>query len=461
MSEILRKLFQDKNVLILGFGREGQTTYNTLRQFFPGMPLVISDRDIMLTTKHPFLRSDSKLSLQLGPTYLDHLQDFDLIIKSPGVSPQQFPFTPSPELMTSQTELFIKAFRDQVIGVTGTKGKSTTATLIQHLLKGHFSDVLLAGNIGTPPFGMMDSISPDTIIVYEMSSHQLEQTQVSPHIAVMLNIFQEHLDHYPSYEAYQDAKMNICRYQKPGDWLIYIDDNALLSELISRDKPSTSLIPVCLEEKTGQGCWIKDGTIFFSKQGDAVKVMEITAEFPLKGEHNLLNILASVAVCKILGVPDPAISKGLYDFHTLEHRIEWIGNYNGIEFYNDSIATIPEASLAAIKALQEVDTLILGGMDRGIDYSLLAEELPGSAIRNIIFVGKAGERIHELLLKSGDYRQNLFTASNYEEVVRLAMKHTAKGKICLLSPAAASYDWFRNFEERGSIFKKLVKEYSS
>jgi len=461
MSGILRKLLQNKDILILGFGREGQTTYQTLRNLFPEMPLAIADQDASLTTVHPHLKTDRNLCLQLGPAYLDKLSNFDLIIKSPGISPQLFPYMPPLAHLSSQTELFIRAFRSQVIGVTGTKGKSTTASLIAHMLKAQYADVLLAGNIGIPPFGMLDRIGPETIIVYEMSSHQLEQIKVSPHIAVMLNIFQEHLDHYASYEAYQQVKMNICKFQEQGDWLVHITDNELLNNLIEHINPKSVRLAVSLNKHQNPSCWIADEAIIFSESGHDEKVLSLDSSFPLKGEHNFLNAMTAICVGKVCGLSNAEIRESMYSFAALEHRIEWVGRFQEIDFYNDSISTIPEATIAALKALVDVDTLILGGFDRGIDYHILSEALYQSTVRNIIFVGEAGERIKQSLLKSGTYKQKLFTATDYEKVVMIAMQETAKGKICLLSPAAASYDWFRNFEERGSIFKKLVKAYNS
>jgi UDP-N-acetylmuramoylalanine--D-glutamate ligase len=186
--------------------------------------------------------------------------------------------------------------------------------------------------------------------------------------------------------------------------------------------------------------------------------MEPGENLPLKGDHNLLNIIASAAVCHILGIPGSRLEKRLTDFSPLEHRMEYVGQYQGIHFYNDSIATIPEATLAAIAALKEVDTLILGGTDRGIDYTGLTAALPGTTVRNLILVGAAGDRIKALLELSGT-EQSVFMAADYTEVVRLAVSKTARGKICLLSPAAASYDWFRNFEERGNVFKRLVRDF--
>ncbi|MEI6576932.1 MAG: UDP-N-acetylmuramoyl-L-alanine--D-glutamate ligase [Bacteroidota bacterium] len=460
MSEILKHILQNKEILILGYGLEGQATYKVIRKLFPDLALSIADKDDNLLIKYPLLKTDPYLNLICGPEYLDFLQNFNLIIKSPGISPKLFPYTPPTENMSSQTELFITAFREQIIGVTVTKGKSTTSSLIAHLLNKHFPHILLAGNIGTPPFEMIDDIRPETIIVYEMSSHQLEQTAVSPHIAVILNIFEEHLDHYKNYDAYQQAKINITRFQQEHDYLVYVADNILLKGLIIKTKPVSKPIPVSLSNKSMNGIRADHHAIYSDMGLNPEKLIDINDQIPLRGDHNLLNIMCALAVCKILDMPLPEIKESLTGFKPLEHRMEYFGDYNGIHFYNDSIATIPEATEAAIRALGDVDTVILGGVDRGIDYSGLASFIPASGINNLIFVGEAGTRIHKLLIKHQRV-MNFFTATDYSEVVNLAMAKTERGKICLLSPAAASYDWFRNFEERGKVFKLLVAQYNS
>jgi len=200
----LREYLGDKKILILGFGKEGQSTYSLLRKLFPEKTLCIADRNGNLKENEIIKADSARVCLHLGDVYLDNISDYDLIIKSPGISLKNFSDCDFSKF-TSHTELFIRLFRKHIIGITGTKGKSTTASLIHHIISAYTKNCVLVGNIGVPPFDMLDSINRDTIIVYELSSHQLEQVQVSPHISVLLNLYEEHLDHYQSFENYQQA----------------------------------------------------------------------------------------------------------------------------------------------------------------------------------------------------------------------------------------------------------------
>ncbi len=433
MQAKLAKLIENKKVLILGFGREGRATYETIRNFFPKMPLCIADQNEDLQNDEN-LKKDLALSFTLGEKYLDNLSDFDLIIKTPGISLKDTEFYNDARI-TSQTDLFLQCYADQVIGITGTKGKSTTSSLIYHILQKYTTDVVFVGNIGIPVFQALSRIGDKTLIVCELSSHQLQYIRKSPHVSVLLNVFQEHLDHYRSYEDYQQAKFNIAACQNQNDFIIYNSDNEILNSFISSKTLGSTKIEI---------------------NSAKAKMYDIPNRKQLLGEHNLLNMMAAAEACKIVGVPENMILEGLSDFKSLPHRLEYVGNYKGIDFYNDSISTIPEASIAALQAIPNVDTLILGGYDRGIDYSILVQYLEMHPVSNLILVGAAGKRIEELIQKS-NLKIRIFSTNDYHEVVRLAFEHTQTGKSCVLSPAAASYDMFKNFEERGAVFSDLIK----
>lgn len=454
----LNSLIANKNVLILGFGKEGKTSYQFLRKHFPNQLFTISDQDSHLTEKFKFNENEN-LAFKTGDKYLDDLTDFDLIIKTPGISLKDFGKPLLNQLnITSQTDLFLQLFSKQVIGITGTKGKSTTTSLIYHIIKSFTDNVVLVGNIGIPPFEQVLNVDNETIIVYEMSSHQLENISVSPHISVLLNLFQEHLDHYQSYKDYQLAKFNIAKYQTPDDFFIFNTDSEEIQFILKENKYLGEQIPFSLINKTLKGSYLQNNEICFIENDKAKPYYSINSTRYLKGSHNLLNIMAAINVCKLLNIPDNNILKGIESFKGLEHRIEFVGNYKGIDFYNDSISTIPEATMAAVKALGKVDTLILGGFDRGIEYYHLAEFLIESDVTNIIFVGDAGKRIFDDMKTLGCYGKTLCKSTTYEEIVKICFEVTAKGKICLLSPAAASYDMFYNFEERGKLFKELINK---
>ena len=456
MIDFLRKKLADKRIVLLGFGREGQSSYKLIRKIFPQMSFHIADLDESVRI-NPLVAKDPNVVFKLGSIYLQQLDQFDLIIKTPGISFKDIDYAIDREKITSQTDLFLQVFSHQVIGVTGTKGKSTTSSLLYFILRKAGKDALLLGNIGRPAFNWIEDIHPETLIVFEMSSHQLEYISMAPHISILLNLFQEHLDAYHSFSDYQLAKMNITKFQNGYDYFIYNADDTLVSGLIREFRLERNYQPFSFENELADGCFIKDGIIFYSDDCVSQPVYDLNKKRKLKGDHNVRNIMAVINVCKILGIEDEIIQEGVAGFTGLEHRMEYVGQFHGIHFYNDSIATIPEATIEAVKALETVDTLILGGFDRGIDYSGLAGFLSWSLVRNLIFTGEAGKRIMDLVEPLKKQDQKLFLINKFDDFLGLAFKHTQPGSICLLSPAAASYDEFQNFEMRGNRFKELVR----
>ncbi|HZX61892.1 MAG TPA: UDP-N-acetylmuramoyl-L-alanine--D-glutamate ligase [Bacteroidales bacterium] len=455
MLDLIRTELENKKVLLLGFGREGQSSYRLIRRVLPELHFTIADADESVR-ENELLKEDIFLDFRLGEGYLEGLNTFGRIMKSPGISLKDISFDLDPSSITSQTDLFLRRFSRQVIGVTGTKGKSTTATLIHHILELAEKESLLMGNIGRPAFDVVDEVGPATNLVFELSSHQLEYISRSPHISVLLNLYQEHLDAYRSFHDYQVAKMNIAKYQKPGDYFLFNNDDERIRQLIpTMDLPGLFL-PFSFHTVSDEGCYVQNGQIVYSSGGQTEEILDLSRKIKLKGDHNLLNIMAAISVCKQLGIDREIIAEGISSFRGLEHRIEYVGEYNGIHFYNDSIATIPEACMEAVKALGNVENLILGGFDRGIDYSGLAEFLSTSTVRNLILTGEAGRRILHEIRDIKNPGQTLYLISRFDEFHDIAVKVTKPGSICLLSPAAASYDEFQNFEMRGKRFKELV-----
>ncbi|MGE5424073.1 MAG: UDP-N-acetylmuramoyl-L-alanine--D-glutamate ligase [Syntrophothermus sp.] len=449
MDEML-KMMQNRKILILGFGREGKSTYALLRKNFPAKVLFIADANENIASAAE-IKEDDFVHLKTGPGYLQNLEEFDLIIKTPGISLKDID-TRSLKI-TSQTDLFLQPFRDQSIGITGTKGKSTTTTLIHHIFQYAERKSVLLGNMGRPAFDHLEEIDTETNVVYEMSSHQLEHISTSPHVAVLLNYFQEHLDAYSSYRDYRLAKWNIAKFQEPGDIFIVNDDDPLIREHLQVCRSAGLVFSFSMDHEVPRGCFIRDGKIVFRNENEEV-LFDLKKKRKLEGEHNIRNIMAAILVCRLKGIDPVLIAEAVAGFRGLEHRLEDCGIHGGIHFYNDSIATIPEACIAAVKALGEVDTLILGGFDRGIDYADLALFLEKSNIRNLIFTGKAGRRIRDLMHTGGDRR--IVMISQFDAFIDVVKEVTPPGKICLLSPAAASYDEFPNFEIRGKRFKELI-----
>ncbi len=455
----LKVFFKNKKLLILGFGREGESTYRFVRKLLRGVLLGIADcrRSVVDDFENKF-GSDTNVVFHTGDNYLKSLQFYDLVIKSPGVSYKKLAgFSKLPEI-TSQTELFIKYYRDKIIGVTGSKGKSTTSSMIYYIMRQVKKDVVFVGNIGIPPFDRIASVKAHSWIVYELSSHQLENIDVSPHIAVLLNIFQEHLDHYGSYVDYQKAKFNIARYQKSGDRFIFNSSIRLIHKLMEKYPLKSQLFGFGNEPAGKRYCFLSGNDIVCH---DGKVFSNIDKHCKLTGRHNLYNMMAVILACRIAGTDDENIIEGISTFTGLPHRLEYIGKYGGVNFYNDSIATIPEAAIEAIQSVPLLATVIIGGYDRGVNYERLIKCLENSSPENFIFIGEAGKRIYdEMCRDNSQILSRLHLIYNFDEAVKLAIRLTPSGRSCLLSPAAASYDMFQNFEERGDRFKELVVKYS-
>ena len=445
MIKDLIDYLSDKNINILGFGREGQSTYKLIRKYLPNKIITISDLKENFQDNFDFLQNDKNLNLISGEKYLDNLERFDIIIKSPGISFAKIDITQFKDKISSQMELFLQFFDNYTIGITGTKGKSTTSSLIYTILKDQNKDVLLLGNIGKPIFDYINEISNTTILVLEMSAHQLEFMKYSPNISILLNLFEEHLDHYKSYEDYIAAKCNIYKFQHENDYFLYSLDNETLKEHVKNPKAKTYTISI--NEKAD--IYLQNDDVIFNNK----KIYDKNQKRNLVGDYNLSNIMFTLVVSEILKLDLNKSINSINNFKTLKHRLEFVGNVDGINYYDNSIATVPMATIEAIKALKNVDTLIIGGMDRGIDYTDFIKYLDSSDISNIVCMPKTGHDIAKKLKN-----KKTFIVNTLEEAVDISKKVTGKDMSCLLSPAAASYGFFKNFEEKGDLFQKLVKQ---
>ena len=451
LNNLLRYL-DDKKILILGFGKEGVSTYKFIRKHFPDKKIYISDKK---TTNEEIIKKDINVNINFGDNYLDNLKDFDIIMKSPGISFANINIDSFKDKIKSELELFLEYMDVKTIGVTGSKGKSTTSSIIYEILKKEKKETLLLGNIGIPVFDLIDDITKDTIVVLEMSSHQLEYMNVSPNISILLNIYEEHLDHYKSLKEYAEAKINIGRFQNKDDYFIYNVDNKIIKECINEIEDSNHIkYEVSFEgnisNNNSNKVYIKDNYIYINEE----KIYNINEKRNLIGDHNLNNIMFVLTVSKILNLNMENVKETISNFKGLEHRMEYVGKYDDIIFYNDSIATIPEATINSIKGLKDVDTLIFGGMDRGISYDEFIDFLNTGVINNLICMPDTGYKIADKLKCSS----NIYKVETLEEAVELSKKVTKKNRICLLSPAAASYGFFKNFVEKGNIYKELVKK---
>ena len=442
-EKIISKL-KNKNIAILGFGREGKSTYNFIKKYLK--------QKVTILDRNDFNIDDNDALKIVGDNYLDNLDKYDLIIKSPGISLKDIDLSRIEDKITSQLELLLEVYKDNIIGITGTKGKSTTTCLLYEVIKKQFDNTFLLGNIGIPVFDEIENYTEDSILVIEMSSHQLEFIKVSPHIGIVLNLYEDHLDHDGTVEHYHHNKMNILRFQNENDYAIYSSDDDNIRRLIEEDnyKGIKHTIRFDNEELEGNYTRIKDKEIFFNGE-----LIYEDKERLLLGNHNLKNIMFVLTVIKYLGFDVSKAYDVIRNFKGLKYRMEYIGTYNDIKYYNDTIATIPEATISAISAIGDVDTLIFGGMDRKINYNDFINYLSKSNVNNFICMPTTGNIIGKELEK---VNKNVLYTEKLEEAFNLSQKYTKKHMTCLLSPAAASYEFFKNFEEKGRAFEDIVKK---
>ncbi len=428
----LKKFFENKNIVILGFGREGKSTLSLLKDM-DAKSITVADMN-EITAELPL-----GVMTLTGENYLSCLDSADIIMKAPGIGLKNDVSDEIKAKITSQTDLFLRFCPCYVTGVTGTKGKSTTSSLIYHILKESGKDTMLIGNIGVPPLERMAEFKKDTEIVCEMSCHQLEYVKASPDTAVLLNIYPEHLDHYSDFEAYAAAKLNIFAYQSESDTLIIGEE--------VKEKADTKGEIITAGFGTGN-IGTRDGGIFI---GDMFIPKE-KIDTRLKGEHNLYNIAIAFTAAMKAGCTAEECLAALPSFSGLCHRLEFVGKINGAEYINDSISTAPQTAIAALKAYPDTDTLIIGGMDRGISYDVLAEFLNAdTSVKHLIILPDSGIRA------ARDITNKQIEKHIVKDMCEAVEKAKEVTEIrCILSPAAASYGFYKNFEERGDHFKALL-----
>lgn len=436
-------------IAILGYGTEGRATIDYLKDMgAPKVSLFDSQSDLTIAPEHQRFTSRNVF----GDDWLNGLDDFDVIIKSPGIPLRIIP-PHAHSRLTSATNIFLSAARDKTIGITGTKGKSTTSTLISHILKRAGISNALGGNIGTPALSLLKSHV--STYVLELSSYQLELCPTSPNGAVLLNLFPEHLDHHGTLQNYFAAKHRIHLFQSEDDYLVTPDYlTNTLSKKSVRNRPIRTF---GLPESTA---WIEGGSIYYKQMSSSVSCVCKTAELLIPGPGNAHNVLAAISAVSHFEISPTALKEALCSFKPLPHRLQPVISRENITFINDSISTIPQSTINAIDTFnQSVHTLILGGLDRGIPLENLIDYVLASNVKLVILLPPSGRRLESMFRRSPMFSEDLIElipALSMEDAVALAKKKTPQHSVCLLSPAAPSYPMFRNFEERGNRFMKLV-----
>jgi UDP-N-acetylmuramoyl-L-alanyl-D-glutamate--2,6-diaminopimelate ligase len=432
---LLGKTPMMERTAIFGLGVEGKD----LLEYFiktAKFPAVIDENQKQSLNISP--SHDDKYKLINGVDAAKYLPAFNVIYRSPGVYRYRddlIEAEKSGARITSALRLFFNLCPAKVIGVTGTKGKGTTSTLIYKILKSAGKRVYLAGNIGKPYLKLLGHLEKTDFVVLELSSFQLIDIDKSPDISVVLNITVDHLDWHKNIKEYVDAKSNIIRYQDKNG-IAFINNEYATTRAFSK--------------------LAKGKVVFFSKNALDDKFKK---HVRLLGEHNLENVAAAVSVAKTLEINDAMIIKAISGFTGLEHRLEMVRSINGVTFYNDSFSTNPEPTIAAVKSFNHPMTIILGGSDKGLDYTKMGKVIAATKnVKNILLIGNTAKKINHALIKAR-YGGNLLHLGkpSMEKIVAEAFRVTPKGGVVVLSPASASFDMFKDYKERGKVFKESVR----
>lgn len=448
--------YKGKKVAILGFGIEGESACHFLLS--QGAYITVFDKKKEAAFEAKTLQAFTTKGVEFVFSDTWDIKDYDVIVRSPGIplsNPDIIDAQAAKKEVTSNTKIFFERCQGKIIGVTGTKGKGTTSTLIYEMLKKSGKKVFLGGNIGNSPLTFLHEVTADSFVVLELSSFQLLDLTMSPHIAVLLMIVPEHMDYHASIEEYVNAKRNLIAFQTPDDYAVLNKDY-----LPSRESDIYTDATVFQITREGDieenGCFIADEKIYFKEHGELEEVVSVS-DIYLPGRHNLDNVMASVCVASLLGVEKSDIRYVLKEFKGLPHRLELVGRIKGVSYYDDSFSTTPETAMAAIEAFDNPKILILGGSSKNSDFSSLGQLINTSVtIKAIIGIGVEWPQIKATL--HNPPFQIIEGCTNMEEIIQAATSIGELGDVVLLSPACASFDMFKNYKDRGDQFKEEVKK---
>lgn len=434
-------------IAIIGFGREGQSLLGFMkrRREFRGAEIWILDRNGR--AKVP-----AGVHLRLGKNYLSRLEDFDLVFRSPGI-PYALPALNGARrkgTLTSLMALFFEYCPAKIIGITGTKGKGTTATLLYKIFTAAHRDVYFAGNVGTPALEILPRLKKNSLVILELSSFQLQDLKVSPHIAAVLDVFPDHQDAHKDLKEYYEAKANIARFQTPRDTVFFLKNNRMSGWVARHGR--------------GKKIPVSENAFPRSAARGGFRPEDLT----MPGPHNFKNAVMAATVARALGAPNRIITKTVKAFPGNEHRLEFVRRAGGALYYNDSASTNPQTTAAAVNAFPgQPKILIAGGKDKGLDYAPLAKALRSARTLRVILFGENKNKIARALrsaLKNSVARAPLQMVPNLKAAVRAAqgaarqVQHASKPPVILFSPGAASFDQFENYADRGKQFKALVRK---
>ena len=445
----------NKRVLVVGLGKSGVASALFLKA--KGARVTVSDSkpQDQLKDQIPALL-DNGIAVETGGHGERTFGGQDLIVVSPGVPTDSPPLVQARALgenVIGEIELAAQFFPGRIVAITGSNGKTTTTTLAGEILAAAGHRVAVGGNIGTPAISLVEAATSDTIAVLEVSSFQLETIQTfRPQIAVVLNVTPDHLDRHRTFAAYADAKARIFENQRTGDFTVLNADDQTCIDLATRTRGQVFWFSRTAEVK--QGAFVGDGRIFFRDHRGQKEIM-LVSEVSLKGAHNVENVLAAVCVGALLGCEPQRIRTAVRNFKAVEHRLEHVATIDGVDYYNDSKATNVDATIKAIESFPANIHLILGGKDKGSDYTVL-NDLLQKRVKRVYTIGAAAAKIESQIVSSMNGGPALDHAETLENAIRHAAEAATPGDVVLLAPACASFDQFRNYEHRGKVFKQVV-----
>jgi UDP-N-acetylmuramoylalanine--D-glutamate ligase len=452
---------KDKRVLVVGLGKSGVASALFLKE--RGARVTVSDTKSgnELRNEIPSLL-DHGITVETGGHGERTFRGQDLIVVSPGVpvdAPLLVQARDMGEAVIGEIELAAQFLPGPIVGITGSNGKTTTTTLTGEILTAGGLPTLVGGNIGTPAISLAERAKRETVVVLEVSSFQLETIQTfRPKVAVVLNVTPDHLDRHRTFEAYVDAKARIFENQRGDDFAVLNEDDPTCVTMAARTR--ARVFWFSRQKEVKQGAWVREGNIFFrdgtGSQRSSQREIMLVSEIPLKGAHNLENVLAAVCAGALMGCAPEKIRQAVRDFKAVEHRLEFVATIRGVDYYNDSKATNVDATIKALESFPSNIHLILGGKDKGSDYSVL-NELLRQRVKRVYTIGAAAGKIESQIVSPKSGNVEVVHAETLENALRKANAVAEPGDVVLLAPACASFDQFKNYEQRGLAFKEIVR----
>lgn len=457
--EEFNRFLKNKKVAIIGLGVSNMPLLDYMYDKKANVTIFVEDDENKIDKNILNAVNKYKCGTSFGKDALSKLKDFDIIFRSPSCLPTRKELMEEKQrgaIVTTEIEMLMKLAPCKIIGITGSDGKTTTTSLVYSILKKAGYNTYLGGNIGLPIFTKLDEITPEDIIVLELSSFQLMGMEQSPNIGVITNITPNHLNIHKDYQEYIDAKKNIFKYQKENDIVVLNYDNEITRKCIR--EANSKVVLFSGKEKLENGFIVDNNTIKQCEDGVRKHILD-TSEVLLRGEHNYENIATALAVTKSLVDIDTAI-QAVKEFKAVEHRLEFVKEINGSKWYNDSVSSSPTRTIAGLNSFNEDIVLIAGGYDKNLDYTPIAKPILAK-VKTLILLGQTSGKIFEAVKREEEKERkniDIHMCETLEETVNLAKKLSKPGEVVLFSPASASFDLFKNFADRGEKFKKLVNQ---